>query len=213
MACAEPFAGGVRLAWYGVNSGMQHAVLNPRRLNFDASLHSKCVWHTPKFQKVPMLEKLDFLVRFWALKSRQAASGEQLSASEQIELLSLLQLVTADLTVPAPGELSKTTDSIGVELAGGSTIVPAELRWVGAGALLITCREAKPAGQEVVLYATDALVGVEYSLPCRVLWTYPGQPASIALTVDGVPARTLFGETTGIRAAPFANGWTRRQLG
>jgi hypothetical protein len=163
-----------------------------------------------------MLEKLDFLVRFWALKSRQAEHGAPLSAAEQIELLSLLQLVTTDLTIPAPGELAKTKDAVSVELAGGGTVAPANLRWVSAGALLLTCHELKPAGQSVVLYATDAVEGVEYTIPCHVLWSFAprttGDVASIALAVDGAPTRVAFGETTGIRVASWG-AWAQRNAG
>ena len=146
-----------------------------------------------------MIHKLDFLVRFWELRSRHAAQGIPLAPTEQVELLSLLQMVTSDLEVPEPAELSKTKDALSVDLAGGGAILPAELRWVGAGALLLTCYGKKQAGDEVVLHATDAIACVEYNLPCRVLWVYEGRPASIALAVEGSPTRVQFGETTQVR--------------
>jgi hypothetical protein len=50
-----------------------------------------------------VIDKLGFLVRFWELKARHATLGEPLSASEQLELLSLMQLVTGDCKMPPPG--------------------------------------------------------------------------------------------------------------
>ena len=53
-----------------------------------------------------MIEKLDFLVRFWELKARHATLGEPLGQDEQRELLSLLQLVTGDMHLPEIGRAS-----------------------------------------------------------------------------------------------------------
>ena len=70
-----------------------------------------------------MMEKLDFLVRFWELKARHDLVGEPLSASEQIELLSLLQLVTGDLELPRPGTLPRPKNVIPAEPIGEGVIV------------------------------------------------------------------------------------------
>src|ERR1700723_2461316 len=46
----------------------------------------------PRNGKDTVIDKLGFLVRFWQLKGRHASLSAPLSSSEQIELLSLMQL-------------------------------------------------------------------------------------------------------------------------
>jgi len=139
-----------------------------------------------------MMEKLDFLVRFWELKARHDLVGEPLSASEQIELLSLLQLVTGDLELPRPGTLARPNNVIPAELIGEGVIVHAEIRSVSAAAIFVSSSGSVPQDASIVLRATDAISGVEYTLPCRVAWCHGSTPASMALRVDGVPTRSFF---------------------
>lgn len=158
-----------------------------------------------------MLEKLDFLVRFWGLKARHDLAGEPLSAPEQIELLSLLQLVTPELKLPSAGPLGRPNPIILVDLIGAGRIVSGELRAVTAAALFVASPVGMQEGARVIVRATDAVSGVEYSLPCRVAWAFGGAPTSLALRVDGVPGRSSFatvpdavpnlGMTRGVRAA------------
>jgi len=46
--------------------------------------------------------------------------------------------------------------------------------------------------QGAALYGADAISGVEYALPCKVLWVYRGSPTIVALAVDGIPTRAVF---------------------
>ena len=138
------------------------------------------------------MEKLDFLVRFWELKARHELVGEPLSASEQIELLSLLQLVTGDLDLPGPGPLARHNTVIPAELIGEGVIVHAEIRSVSAAAIFVSVHGPVPREASFILRATDAISGVEYALPCRVAWCYSSSPSSLALRVDGVPTRSFF---------------------
>lgn len=139
-----------------------------------------------------MFEKLDFLVRFWQLSARHASIGEPLSSAEQRELLALLQLVTSDLPVPRPGSLVKTGASMPAQLIGDGGVRAVEIRNVSAGALLVTTLTPFEPGSRLVLRAADAVIGVEYAIPCRVQWSYPGAPHSMALVVDGLPTRSDF---------------------
>lgn len=139
-----------------------------------------------------MMEKLDFLVRFWGLKARHDLAGEPLSAAEQIELLSLLQLVTPELNLPSAGPLARPNPIVTVDLIGAGRIVSAELRAVTAAALFVVSPVPVEAGASLVVRATDAVSGVELSLPCRVAWAFGGAPTSLALRVDGVPGRSSF---------------------
>ncbi|HVH41256.1 MAG TPA: hypothetical protein VM925_02905 [Labilithrix sp.] len=139
-----------------------------------------------------MIDKLDFLVRFWELKARNSSLGEPLGSREQIELLSLMQLVTGDLDIPPTGPCERPRNALPAQMIGDGTILPVEIRSVAAGAVIVSCASTVPAGAQVILRATDAITGVEYVLPCNVLWVYRGAPTIIALGVDGIPTRRVF---------------------
>jgi hypothetical protein len=140
-----------------------------------------------------VIEKLDFLVRFWELRARHATQGHPLSPSEQVELLSLMQLVTSELRVPKAGPAARSRDALAGQLIGDGTILTMEVRAISAAALVITSSEGRvPVGSRVIARATDAVGGVEYALPCTVAWVCPGTPHTMALVVDGVPTRKDF---------------------
>jgi len=140
-----------------------------------------------------LIDKLDFLVRFWELKARNASLGEPLGSDEQIELLSLMQLVTGDLDVPAAGNYARPKSALPAQMIGDGTILHVEMRSVTAGAVIVSCASAVPVGSNVILRTTDAVSGVEYALPCRVAWVFRGAPMILALSVDGIPTRNVFG--------------------
>jgi len=142
-----------------------------------------------------VIEKLDFLVRFWELRIRHATSGNPLGPSEQVELLSLMQLVTRDLRVPKAGPISRRHGALSAQLIGDGVILPIEIRSVTAAALLAACSSPVSEGVRVIVRASDAVRGVDYALPCTVAWVHRGSGDStytIALVVDGVPTRSHF---------------------
>lgn len=142
-----------------------------------------------------MIEKLDFLVRFWELKSRHATLGQPLAAREQVELLSLMQLVQGEFEVPPVAHAKATRDALPAQLIGDGTMRRVEIRSLSAGALLVASGVAVSSGGQVILRAADAVSGVEYALPCKILWVHPGtdrDACTIALTVDGIPTRSIF---------------------
>lgn len=139
-----------------------------------------------------MFHKLDFLVRFWELSARHASEGAPLAQDEQLELLSLLQLVTSDLKVPEPGPAARTNAGFPAQMIGEGVVQTVSIRNVAAAALLATCASLVPHGAQVIVRVTDAVAGVEYALPCKVLWVHEGAPNTVALMVDGVPTRTRF---------------------
>ncbi len=147
---------------------------------------------TPSPYGCPLIDKLDFLVRFWELKARNASLGEPLAAGEQIELLSLMQMVTGDLDVPAVGPYERPKSALPAQMIGDGAILNVEVRGVGAGAVIVSCASTVPAGSQVILRSADAITGVEYALPCKVLWVYRGAPTILALSVDGIPTRRTF---------------------
>jgi hypothetical protein len=161
-----------------------------------------------------LIDKLDFLVRFWELKARNASLGQPLLPREQIELLSLMQLVTADLDVPAIGPCERPKGALPAQIIGDGTILPVEIRSVAAGAVIVSCASAVPAGAQVILRAADAVTGVEYALPCKVLWVYRASPTILALSVDGIPTRSVFAGLPEPRlSVPLALGKHARLVG
>ncbi len=162
-----------------------------------------------------MIDKLDFLVRFWELRARNESLGEPLAPREQIELLSLLQLVTGDLDVPAVGPVERPKYAVPAQMIGEGTILPVEIRSVSAAACVVSCAaQSVPEGAQVILRAADAVSGVEYALPCRVLWVYKGAPTILALSVDGIPTRKVFAEVPEPRMSmPLALGKHVRLVG
>jgi hypothetical protein len=139
-----------------------------------------------------VIQKLDFLVRFWELKARHATLGEPLGPKEQIELLSLMQLVTHDFRVPRAGPAVRTGASLPAQLIGDGTILPIDVRSVSAAALVVAAAGTMSLGARVIVRAADAVSGVEYALPCTVAWVHSGTPNTMALVVDGIPTRSNF---------------------
>lgn len=161
-----------------------------------------------------MIDKLDFLVRFWELRARNESLGEPLSSREQIELLSLLQLVTGDLEVPAAGPVDRPKYPLPAQMIGEGTIFSVEVRSVSAAAVVVSCAATLPVGAQVILRAADAVSGVEYALPCYALWVYKGAPTIVALSVDGIPTRRVFAEVPEPRMSmPLALGKHARLIG
>jgi hypothetical protein len=139
-----------------------------------------------------VIDKLGFLVRFWELRARHATLGEPLSPSEQLELLSLLQLVTGDCKMPEPGTCARPSNAIPAQLIGEGTILPVEVRHVSAAALLVAGARAMTPGERVIVRTADAVSGVEFALPCTIAWVYDASPCVLALVVDGIPVRSDF---------------------
>src|SRR5580704_851576 len=83
-------------------------------------------------EKRTLIDKLGFLVRFWELKARHATLGEPLASREQLELLSLMQLVTGDFKMPDPGQYARPPNALPAQLIGEGTILPVEVLGVSA---------------------------------------------------------------------------------
>jgi hypothetical protein len=139
-----------------------------------------------------VIDKIGFLVRFWELKARHASLGQPLSGGEQLELLSLMQLVTGDFQMPEPGAYARPDNALPAQLIGEGTILAVEVRDVCAAALLVSSARAMTPGERVIVRAADAVSGIEFALPCSVAWVYDGSPVMMALVVDGIPTRTEF---------------------
>jgi hypothetical protein len=148
-----------------------------------------------------VIDKLGFLVRFWELKARHATLGVPLSDSEQVELLSLMQLVTGDFKMPEPGTCARPSNALPAQLIGEGTILPVEVRYVCAAALLVSSAKAMSPSERVIVRTADAVSGVEYALPCTVAWVYDASPCIMALVVDGIPIRSEFSVMPEPRAA------------
>ncbi len=142
-----------------------------------------------------MIDKIGFLVRFWELRARHASLGQPLSGAEQLELLSLMQLVTSDATMPQPGAWVRPDDALPAQLIGQGVVLPVEIRSVCASAIVVSAPRAMPVAERVLIRVTDAVSGIELTLPCTVAWVHPASSVITALVVDGVPTRTDFGSS------------------
>jgi hypothetical protein len=139
-----------------------------------------------------VIDKLGFLVRFWELRARHATLGQPLSAREQLELLSLMQLVTGDFKMPEPGSCARPANALPAQLIGEGTILPVEVRYVCAAALLVASSKSMSPSERVIIRTADAVSGIEFALPCSVAWVYDASPCIMALVVDGIPVRAEF---------------------
>jgi hypothetical protein len=146
--------------------------------------------HSYEATEATVIDKLGFLVRFWELRARHATLGEPLSGHEQLELLSLMQLVTGECQMPSPGNCARPSNAIPAQLIGEGTILPVEVRHVSAAALVLSSVKPMSLGERVIVRTADAVSGVEYVLPCSVAWVYDASPCIMALVVDGVPTRS-----------------------
>jgi len=147
-----------------------------------------------------VIDKIGFLVRFWELKARHATLGEPLSAPEQIELLSLMQLVTGDFKMPEPGTCERPGDAVPAQLIGEGTMLVVEIRHTCAATLLVASARAMSPGERAIARISDAITGVEFALPCSVAWVHDASPYIMALVVDGIPARTELDDVPGRHA-------------
>jgi hypothetical protein len=150
----------------------------------------------PSEGKLSMLDKLDFMVRFWRLKARNEARGVPLSGFERVELLSLLQLMAGEQHLPEAGPAPKTDQSFPLQVMVGGSFKSGELRLVCPDGIEIVTKAPLLPGQRTIVRFADAIAGVEYALPCLVAWCYrdgeESVSASIALRIDGLPTRTTF---------------------
>jgi hypothetical protein len=142
-----------------------------------------------------LIDKLGFLVRFWELKARHAEMGQPLSASEQVELLSLMQLVTSDCKMPAAGPCERSRGALPGHLIGEGTILSVEIRGVCAAAILVASAKPMTPGERTIVRTGDAVAGAEFSLPCTIAWVYEASTYIMALAVDGVPTRSIHAES------------------
>ena len=139
-----------------------------------------------------MIDKLDFLVRFWELRARSAAAGAPLTDAERLELLSLRQLVAQPAEVADGSPNSWTGGSLPVQMTARGGFLAGDLREVGADQIVVAAAEPLRLGDYTIVYLADALTGIEYTLPCVVSRCDLDSPCSLRLTVDGIPARARF---------------------
>lgn len=143
-----------------------------------------------------MLDKLEFMIKFWGLKGRNEARGKPLSGFERVELLSLLQLMASDQHLPDAGPAPRTEQRCPLQIMVAGGFQSGELRLVCPDGIVIVSKTPLAAGMRTIARLVDAIAGVEYALPCVVVWCYRGRPeslvASAALRIDGLPTRTTF---------------------
>jgi hypothetical protein len=129
-------------------------------------------------------------VRFWELRARGDSARPPLDVSERRELFSLVQLVTSDARTPAfPAPAVRR--GLPVQLTAGSGFLSGQLQEVAADQVVVTAAESLVPGERTVVSLSDAVRGLEYTLPCTVIWSHDGTPCAMGLEVDGIPTRAL----------------------
>ena len=100
------------------------------------------------------------------------------------------------------------------QMIGDGTILHVEIRSVSAAAVIVSCASTVPVGAQVILRAADVISGVEYALPCKVIWVYRASPTIVAVSVDGIPTRAVFvGIPEPAMSMPLALGKHGRIIG
>jgi len=139
-----------------------------------------------------MLEKLDLLIRFWELRARDEVLGDKLSDSERGELLSLLRLLSNDEGISEPGPAPYARVFLPVQMTTRSGFLTGDLREIAPDQLVVAAAETLVEEDRTLLYLADAWSGIDYTLPCVVLWTHNDSPCAMGLAIDGIPIRSSF---------------------
>lgn len=139
-----------------------------------------------------MIEKLDLLVRFWELRARHEITGLPLEDSERAELLSLFRLVANDKAMSEPGPAPCTHGCLPVQMTARSGFLTGDLREIAADQLIVAAAETLSEEDRSILYLADMVTGIDYTLPCVVLWTHADTPCAMGLAIDGIPMRSTF---------------------
>lgn len=137
-----------------------------------------------------MLEKLDLLVRFWELRARN--EDARLDDSERGELLSLLRLIRDDAAMSDPASAPPAEGCFPVQMTAKSGFLAGDLRHIDADQLLVAATDALAEDERTIVYIADAVSGIEYALPCLVLFSHVDIPCIMGLAIDGIPVRSTF---------------------
>ncbi|MBP9113549.1 MAG: PilZ domain-containing protein [Polyangiaceae bacterium] len=139
------------------------------------------------------MDTFDFLIRFWALRAKQAEKGTPLLPSEETELLTLLQVVGG---MEPPLASAPKGVSFSARLISKHGAVNAVVRNVSAGGLFVTLAgTGEPRLTEddsLVVQIVSSVLAVEYMIPARVTLATSG--SSLVLVPDGVPSMTYFSD-------------------
>jgi hypothetical protein len=139
-----------------------------------------------------VMDTLDFLVRFWELRARYERLGMPLTQPERVELLSLLTLVASEAMTSEMEPAGSVRHRVPVQLTAGSGFLAGDLTELTADRLIIGAAEPIAAGTRTIVYVADAVSGVEYSIPCTVVWARDDEPCVMGLVIDGIPSRAEF---------------------
>lgn len=139
-----------------------------------------------------MMAKLDLLFRFWELRARHESLELMLDDNERAELLSLLRLVSSEKKVSEPGPAPFAPDGLPVQMTARSGFLTGDLREITADQIIVAAADTLVEEAPTILYVADIVSGIDYTLPCVVLWTHIDAPCSMGLAVDGVPMRSSF---------------------
>jgi len=161
-----------------------------------------------------MLEKLDLLIRFWELRARDEVLGEELTDWERGELLSLLRLLSDDEGMSDPGPAPYAPAFLPVQMTTRSGFLTGDLREIAPDQLIVAAADTLFEEDRTLLYLADAWTGIDYTLPCVVLWTHTDTPCAMGLAIDGVPMRSSFTvPVSGMFRSPLGSPSPTRAIG
>jgi hypothetical protein len=158
-----------------------------------------------------MMEQLDTLVRFWELRARYDRVGAPLNQDERVELLSL-RLVAAQ--EDRPGEaLDASKRGVPAQLTAGTGFLAADVKDLSPERIIVGAAETIPLGHRTILCIADAVTGLEYTVPCQVVWARRDEPCLMGLVPDGVPLRVPFvSPAPGLWRSPLGIGPVGRRV-
>lgn len=140
-----------------------------------------------------MLEKLDLLVRFWELRARNETVDVPLADSERAELLSLLRLIKDESAMSDPAAIVAFAEGcLPIQMTAKSGFLAGDLRQLDADQLVVAASEVLAEDDRTIVYIADAVSGIEYALPCVVLFSHVDMPCIMGLAIDGIPVRSTF---------------------
>lgn len=94
-----------------------------------------------------------------------------------------------------------------VRLLVEGALMVGELRQVHADGVVVQTDTLMPIGRTLTLHLSDAVAGVEYTLPLLVVWSMrAGRPTS-GLRLNGIPKRIRFSMSDSGALGPALNGF------
>lgn len=145
-----------------------------------------------------MGEKLDRIFEYRVLCSKERELQIPLSASESSRLERLRNQLPARVpSVDDRDPFTLLTTALPVQfVAPGGRFGTGTLRNASAAGLAVATSDPPELGQRLIVHVQEALHGIEYTFPCRVVARVVKGVTSMGLSFEGVPSQTRLGQRT-----------------